>query len=374
MTNRQAAGAGVHREPWVRMVRRESIAPSKVWAIRIVAVLCALATGGIVILCLGHRPFAVYGEILAGSLGSKTVFRQTIRTAIPLLMAALGISLAFKMRFWNIGAEGQILFGATAASYFALFHYNTMPQVTLWVTMGVVALLAGGIAGMVPALFKARWDTNETLFTLMLNYVALCLIKYLQNWSWKDPAQRGFPKIAMFQKVARLPTVFGVHIGWIIALALVLLVYLYMNHTKHGYEITVVGESPKTAQYAGMRVGRILVRTMFLSGAICGLVGFVQVAGADFTLTESTAGGVGFTAITVAWLSKLNPLVMVFVSFAIAVLEKGSSKIQTTFKIPASAADVLTGILLFFMLGCEFFLTYQLIFRSGKESGDGHRY
>jgi len=368
--NKQAV-ARKSGEPFVRMARRERISGGQVVMIRALAVLCALVTGGLIILFLGHSPVKVYADMIAGSLGSNTVLIETIRLAIPLLIASLAIGLAFTMRFWNIGAQGQILFGAVAASYFALFHSGGMPRLLLLVVMGVTAMLAGGLAGLLPALFKAKWDTNETLFTLMLNYIAICYIKYLQNGPWKDPSLRGFPKIAMFADAARLPKVLGVHIGWIIALLLVLLVYLYMRQTKPGYEIRVVGESPRTAQYAGMHVGRVIIRTMFLSGALCGLAGFVQVSGANYTLGADTAGGAGFTAITVAWLSKLNPLVMVGVSFAIAILQKGANKIQTTFKIPASAAEVLIGVILFFMLGCEFFINYRLIFRGGKERVDG---
>ncbi len=359
------------REPFVRMVRRENISAVQVTLIRVLAVVCALITGGLIILFLGHNPFAVYKDMIVGSLGTNAVLTETIRIAIPLLITAMGISLAFKMQFWNIGGEGQILFGGIAASYFALFYVDKIPHVPLILVMCAAGMLAGGLAGLLPALFKAKWDTNETLFTLMLNYIAICLLKYLQNGPWKDPRLRGFPKIAMFEAAAKLPKVFGIHIGWIIALGLVVLLHIYLNYTKHGYEISIVGESPRTAKYAGMNVGKILVRTMFISGALAGLAGFIQVSGADYTLNEATSGGVGFTAITVAWLSKLNPIIMVFVSFAIAILKKGSNKIQTTFKIPASAAEVLTGVILFFMLGCEFFINYKLIFRSGKERLDG---
>lgn len=360
------AGCAVSQEPFVRMVKRDTISRGKAIFIRGAAVLGALMTGGLIMLALGHNPFVVYADMLVGSLGSKTTMIETIRITIPLLVTALGISLAFKMRFWNIGAEGQILVGAMAASYFALFQYQNIPRTPLLLIMAVVAVIAGGLWGLIPALFKAKWNTNETLFTLMLNYIAMAFLGYLQNGPWKDPAKRGFPKIAMFNEAAWLPKVFDVHIGWIIALVLVVVVGLYMSRTKQGYEIAVVGESTNTAKYAGMNVGRIIVRTMFLSGALAGLVGFLQCSGADYTITDTTAGGVGFTAITVAWLSKLNPYVMLIVAFAIAILEKGSNRIQTTFKIPASAADVLTGIILFFMLGCEFFINYRLIFRSRR--------
>ncbi|MCL1796682.1 MAG: ABC transporter permease, partial [Clostridia bacterium] len=262
----------------------------------------------------------------------------------------------------NIGAEGQICVGAVAASYFALFHAD-WPWWLLFPAMMASSFLCAGLWGAIPAVFKARFGANETLFTLMLNYIALCFLKYLQNGPWKDPAMRGFPKIAMISDAARLPQVFGVHIGWIVAIVLVFIVYFYVRHTKPGFEITVVGESPRTARYLGMNVGTIMMRTMCLSGALCGIVGFLQVSGADYTLHEATAGGAGFTAITVAWLSGLHPVPMIVVSSMIAVVTKGAGKIQTTFKIPASAADVLTGVLLFFMLGSEFFIRYRLIWR-----------
>lgn len=361
----------VIREPILRIAKREQMTGERMLLIRALAAVSALLTGGLLLLMLGHNPVRVYADMIAGSLSGATALRETVRLAVPLLIAALSISFAFAMRFWNIGAEGQILFGAIFASYFGLFQADALPCPLLLLVMALAGMAGGALAGFFPALCKAKWNTNETLFTLMLNYIALCLLKYLQNGPWKDPMMRGFPKIAMFAQSARLPQLFGVHIGWVIALLLVAAAYVYSRHTKHGYEISVVGESPRTAAYAGMNVRFITVRTMLLSGALCGLAGYLQVAGADYTLTEATAGGVGFTAITVAWLSRLNPIAMVFVSLAIAVLKKGANKIQTTFKIPASAADVLTGVLLFFMLGCEFFIQYRLIARVGRRGRNG---
>ncbi|HPE16313.1 MAG TPA: ABC transporter permease, partial [Oscillospiraceae bacterium] len=318
-------------------------------------------------LALGHNPVAVYADMVRGSLMTKTSLRETVKIAVPLLGAALAIAPAFRMKFWNIGAEGQILMGGIAASYVALFQYQNMSRGMLLFCMFVAGVVAGGLWGVVPAVFKAKWGTNETLFTLMFNYIALGVEQYLQNGPWRDPKGTGFPIIAMFDRVARLPKVFGVHIGWVIVLALVLFMYVYMNFSKQGYEIAVVGESVRTAQYVGMSVGRVIVRTMFLSGAVAGLVGVLNVAGADYTLNASTAGGVGFTAITVAWLAKLNPFAMIGIAFFLAILSKGSNTIQTDFKIPASAADVLTGTILFFLLGCEFFLQYRIVWR-GKHT------
>lgn len=357
-----------NKEPFVRIAKRTDMTSARAMLIRVAAVLLALICGGILVLVLGHNPVAVYSDMITGSFATKTARAETIKIAIPLLGAAIAITPAFKMKFWNIGAEGQIMAGAIGASYFALFHYDSMPKAALLISMGIASVIIGGLWGLIPAIFKAKWGTNETLFTLMLNYIILGVEKYLQNGPWKAPTS-SFPKIAMFEKAAKLPKVFGVHIGWIFVVIMVIAMFIYLHYSKHGYEISVVGESEPTAKYAGMNVSKIIIRTMFISGAIAGFVGFMLVSGSDYTLTESTAGGVGFTAITVAWLAKLNPFVMVIIAFILAILEKGSNTIQTDFKIPASASEVLTGIILFFMLGCEFFINYRLIFRS-KNGGD----
>ena len=360
-----------HSEPFVRMVKRTSLSPAKAWAIRGIALLCAILAGGLLILRLGHNPLEVYPSMVQGAFGGKISLQETVKLTIPLLITGIGISLAFRMRFWNIGAEGQILAGAIAASAVAIY-LDQLPQPAVLLLMFGASVLAGGLYGMIPAFFKARWNTNETLFTLMMNYIALQFVIFLgYQRSWQD-IRSTFPKVRMFAASARLPKLFGVHIGWILALIIVAAAFLYLTRTKHGYEITVVGESPSTARYAGMNVSRILIRTMFLSAALCGLVGFLQVSGADGTLTEGTAGGVGFTAITVAWLGHMNPFAMVVVSLFIAMLERGANSIQTSHNIPASAADLLTGLILFFMLGCEFFINYKLVFRgSRKEEANG---
>ena len=354
-------------EPLIRMVKRDSISRTGAWLVRAVAFVGALLAGAILIGSLGHNPFMVYRDMILGSFGSAISFRETIRISIPLLVTGLGIGIAFKMRFWNIGGEGQIIAGALAATYFALFQYQNMPGWLLLLVMAAAAFVVGGLWGMLPAFFKSKWGTNETLFTLMLNYIALEILRYFQFGPWKDPKQMGFPKIAMFDSAARLPRLLNIHIGWVVALVLVALVYFYINHTKQGYEITVVGESMPTAQYAGMDVSKVMIRTMFLSGAICGLTGYLTVAGANYTLSETVTGGVGFTSITVAWLAKLNPIVMILISVFLAMLQKGSNTIQTNYKIPLSASEILTGLILFFMLACEFFLNYRLVFRQRKD-------
>ncbi len=351
------------KEPLLRTVKREEISNKKIALLRIEALLFAVLAGGIFILALGYNPFLIYGTIISGAFRSSMAVQGTIKIMIPLVIASLGVTLAFKMKFWNIGAEGQIIAGAIFASYFALFH-SDWPHAILLIVMFAAGILGGGLWGLIPAYFKSRFDTNETLFTLMLNYIALHVIAYLRDGPWLDPGAQGFAKIARFAKNASLDKVFGVHAGWIIAIILVVAVYIYIRFSKQGYEISVVGESHDTARYAGMNVKKITLRTMFLSGAVCGLGGMIQAAGSDITLATSVAGGVGFTAIIIAWLSQLNPITIVVVSFLFSILEKGSSVIQSSYGLSTDCADVLQGIILFFVLGCEFFIRYKFVLRS----------
>jgi ABC-type uncharacterized transport system permease subunit len=346
--------------PFIRIVKISERSGKDTLEIRIAAFISALAAGGLFILFLGYNPIELYGTIISGAFRSKMAFQATIRFMIPLLMSSLGVAMAFKMRFWNIGAEGQIIVGAVCASYFALFH-DTWPHFLLLLVMFAAGALGGGLWGLIPAYFKSKYDTNETLFTLMLNYIALHIITYLRDGPWKDPGSSGFPKIARFAPNAQLDKILGVHFGWIIALILVFIVFIYLRYTKHGYEISVVGESKSTAKYAGMDVRKIILRTMAISGGICGITGMIQAAGSDMTLASSVAGGVGFTAIIVSWLAYLNPFGILLVSFLFSVLEKGSSVMQSAYGLSTYFASVLQGIILFFILGCEFFIRYKFV-------------
>jgi len=351
------------KPPLIRISKRGQISIGKTWIIRAICLLSALLVGSILILALGHNPISVYAEMMNATFSNRNNLNLTIRAFVPLLGASLAVGLAFKMRFWNIGAEGQILVGGVAATYFALFHYQNIPGPILLIVMAVAGIVAGGIWGVIPAYFRSKWGTNETLFTLMLNYVAMGIILYLQAGPWQSPGMN-FPIIDMFNTAARLPQLFGVNIGWVFVIVLTILVHFYLAKTKQGYQLGVVGQSENTARYAGMNVKQIIIRTMIISGAIAGFVGFIQVSGTNFTLDETTAGGIGFTAIIIAWISHLKPIVMVPVAFFIAMLERGAFRIQTWFMIPATVAAILIGIILFFMLACEFFINYRVMFKS----------
>ena len=345
--------------------KRDTISRGKAWTIRAIAILLALIVDGIIIYAIVKmNPLKVYVSLASGAFGTSKRMWFTIRDCMILTCIAIGLAPAFKMRFWNVGAEGQMLVGGIATAFWMINFAGKMNIVMLFLCMAISAIVAGGIWGLIPGFFKAKWNTNETLFTLMMNYIMIGIVRWLKGGPWEG--RPGSQIIPQFDRAATLPKVLGVHCGWIIVLILVVFMHVYMNHTKHGYEIAVIGDSINTARYAGMNVGHVMMRTMFLSGAISGLVGFIVASGANTTLYDGVAAGVGFTSITVAWLSQLNAFAMIAISMMLAVISKGAETLQTRLAVPASISDIITGILLFCMLGCEFFINYRLIFRSSK--------
>ena len=337
-----------------------------IWIIRLLAFIAAILLSLLVLMAAGANPIEAYKTMIGGALGKKSGLRQVVKVAAPLLGTALALAPCFKMKFWNIGAEGQITIGAMAAAFFAINFGKSWSSMPLLLTMGIASVIMGAIWAGIPAVFKAKWKTNETLFTLMLNYIAIGIVGWLQGGPWEG--KQGSQVIPNFAEAAILPKVFGVHCGWIIVLILVAFMYVYMNYTKHGYEISVLGESENTARYAGMNVTKITVRTACLSGAICGLVGFMVASGANQTLYADVADGVGFTAITVAWLAQLNPFAMIVISLLFGILSKGASSMQTGLSVPSSVSDIIKGLLLFCLLGCEFFINYKLTLRKKEDS------
>ena len=346
----------------LRIAKRTGLTRKQSIIYRFVAVFGALVASGIFILALGHNPFAVYASMLEGAFGTLYRFKETVIKTIPLVITSLGIAVAFKMKFWNIGAEGQIFMGGFAAAYFAL-NYPGIPLPLMLLIMAVAGFIAGGLWALIPAFFKAQFGTNETLFTLMMNYVALKWVTYLQYGPWKDPKVGGFPLIAKFGENAILPKFLGIHIGWVVMLVLVVLMYFFMKKTKMGYEIAVVGESENTARYAGMNIKKIILTSLLVSGGLCGLTGMIQAAGVNQTLGIELTSGIGFTAIITTWLGQLSAPVILVVSFLFSILLQGGSFIQTAFQIPAAVAQLIQGTILFFVLGTEFFIQYRLVFK-----------
>ena len=346
----------------IKISKRAELPKKQEVIIRAIAIAFSILCAGLVIMILGFNPITVFSEIVMGAVGTEMRIQQTIVKAIPLLITSLGILVAFKMKFWNIGGEGQIMMGAFGASLVALNIPASMPMPLTLLIMAVVAMISGGIWAFIPAFFKAKFGTNETIFTLMMNYIAIKWVTYLQYGPWKDPESQGFPKVANFEPNAVLPSVFGVHIGWIISLILVVLVYFFINHTKKGFEITVVGESVETARYAGMNINAIIIISMLISGGLCGLTGMIQASAIERTLTSTISGGYGFTAIITTWLGRLSAPVILVVCIAFAILIQGGAYLQIAMAVPSSVADMIQGIILFFVLGSEFFLQYRLSF------------
>ena len=359
------------KEPLLRIAKRDGISRPKAYAIRLVAVLLSLVVSGLFIFAVTKlNPVAVYEAIFNGAFGTSKRSWVTIRDTMMLLCIGVGLAPAFKMKFWNIGAEGQVLIGGIITAGFMRAFGASIPTPALLVLMAVASILGGCLWGVIPATFKAIWNTNETLFTLMMNYVAIQLTSYCVAL-WENP--KGSNTVGVINQATKagwFPEVFGQTYGLNIILVLTLTVgmYIYLKYSKQGYEITVVGDSENTARYAGISVKKVTVRTMAISGAICGLAGFIAVAGSSHTISTSTAGGRGFTAIIVAWLAQFNTFVMILISLLLVFLQKGAIQIASQFNLNDYASNIITGIILFFILGSEFFINYRVILRSGKEA------
>ena len=377
----------------MHIIKRVGIAPWKAWLIRGIAILMALAVCAIITMIVTKlNPFSVFKTMVDGTLGnSLRTWRTGYRVAI-LLGISLAVTPAFKMRFWNIGAEGQVLAGALAAAicmfYAGKLPFFLNPNISLAVKdlivitcMLIASICAGALWGFLPAFFKSRWNTNETLFTLMMNYVALQLVKFIiayrdvkYPWSANGTVVGSFnsdQKLGSYQ-VGWFPEVGGSRylLPIILIAVLTIVLYLYLKYSKHGYEIAVVGESERTARYAGIKVEHVIVRTMVLSGAICGLIGFMLV-GTDRTLTDTLVDGRGYTAVMVSWMAKFNPIGMVFAAFLLVFMQLGAKEVASlpSLNLNHSFADILTGIILFFIIGCEFFISYKLQLSRHKKQG-----
>ncbi len=361
------------QEPLLHIAKRDNLKPGMDWLIRLLALALALIFCGLITLIVtGLNPIKVYITMAQEAFGTPRKTWVLFKDLAILLCVSLAVTPAFRMRFWNIGGEGQILIGALATAACMILLHDKIPNGALIVLSFLCALLAGAIWGAIPAFCKAKWKTNETLFTLMMNYVALQLVSYFII-VWEVP--KGAGKIGIINSSSMagwLPTVGNQKylLNVLIVGVLTVLMYIYLNYTKHGYEISVVGESERTARYVGIKVPRVIVRTMALSGALCALAGFLRVAGTDHTLTTTITDGYGFTAVMVSWLAQFNPITMVLTAFILTFMDRGAAGISTQFRLNESYADILTGIILFFIIGSEFFIRYRIVFRkSGNKEG-----
>jgi simple sugar transport system permease protein len=319
----------------------------------------------------GLNPIKVYTTIIEGNFSTPRRIWVLMQNIAILLAISLAMAPAYKMRFWNIGGEGQVLVGCLATAACMILFGDKIPNAVLIVIMLIAAVAAGAVWAFIPAFFKAKFNTNETLFTLMMNYVGLQLVAYYVI-VWEVP--KGSGKIGIINQATQagwLPQIgsYKYLLNILVVALITVIMYIYMNYTKHGYEIAVVGESENTARYVGINVGKVIMRTLIISGAICGLTGFLLVAGTNHTVTTTLAGGRGFTAVMIAWMGKFNPIIMILTSFLIAFMSNGAQEIASTFALNKSFSDILTGIIIFFLIGCEFFVSYKLEHnKKGKEA------
>lgn len=353
------------KEPLFHISKRDNLSVKRKVVVRAIAIVLALIISAVITaVATGINPLEVYSSILRGAFGSARKTWITIQDLSILLLISLALTPAFRMKFWNIGGEGQILMGGLGAATCMICFGNSLPNWLVMILMVVAAIVFGGIWGFIPAICKAKWNTNETLSTLMMNYIATQLVSYF-TILWEVP--KGSGKIGIINQdshVGWLPQLFGNKYMLCILVAVVTTValYFYINYSKHGYEIRVVGESTKTATYVGIKVNKVIVRTMILSGALCGIAGLLLVGSVNHTLTTTISGGQGFTAVMVSWMAKFNPFLMILSAFLLVFMENGAGEIATNFGLNQSFADIMTGILLFFIIGCEFFINYRISF------------
>ena len=330
-------------------------------AVPLLSLVAALAVGALFLTLTGRDPVEVYEAMFKGALGSRYGLSETVVKAIPLMLCALGISAAFRMQLWNIGAEGQFYMGAFAASWLPL-TFPELPAVLMLPGMMLLGAAAGGLWGLAPAVLRARWKVNEIITTLMFNYVAILWVDYLVYGPWKDPKGFNFPFSAKFPAAAALPT-FGdsrIHMGLFIALLLAVFFWIIFEKSRWGYEIKVIGSSESAARYAGMNISRNIFQVMILSGAVCGLAGMTEVSGIVGRLQPGLSPGYGYTAIIVAWISKLHPAAILVVSVLFGGLQVGGFFVQTM-GVPASVSSMLQGAVLFFVVGGEFLTKYRIV-------------
>jgi simple sugar transport system permease protein len=350
-------------EPFVHVTRRVDM---KRW-VKIIVRLAAVLVSFLLIMLMsssftGARWGDLFKYIFDGNFETGGITQQTFKNVMILLGIAVALAPAFKLRFWNVGAQGQVLFGGTCAACWAYYISKNVPTFSnelLLVIMFVSAVVGGALWALIPAFFKVKTGANETLFTLMMNYIAIQIVKFFSDL-WKGSAS-ALPKFAL----GKYGSVFGFEYGltYLLVAIVTVLVFVYMRRTKQGYEISVVGESMNTAKYAGINTGKVILRTIAISGAVCGLIGFLFV-GFEKSIEVKADGGYGFTAIIVTWASQFNPLAMAAIAFGIVFFESGAGGIQNHFSeiLTKDYKNIVVAIFLFLLIGCEFFINYKVNF------------
>ena len=360
-----------HHEPLFRIVKRDDMPQWKAWIIRGITILVGFLLVGILSMLITEKSLfesyevmftGVFGRLLEGK---TTMLWKYLQEIAILLALALALTPAFKMKFWNCGAEGQALMGGLASIFCMINFGEKLPYPALIVTIIITSIIAGAVWGVIPAVFKALFNTNETLFTLMMNYIAIQIVAYF-TLEWSVPKGSGTPRVLEF---GQLPTLFGQKylINILIVAIITVIMYIYLKYSKQGYEISVVGESENTARYIGINVKKVIIRTMAISGALCGVTGMLLVAGKDHSINTNLVGGQGFTAILMSWLGQFNPFIMVFMTGIVIFLKLGVAKVADDALLNSSFSEIIVGFVILMLVGCEFFIHYSIKFRHNKK-------
>jgi len=351
---------------WLKIERRPVPSGGTIFLISVLAIIAALIAMAVFFVGYGVSPLRAYGEIIQGALGNWSGFSETLRRMIPLLLCGVGLTIAFRALFWNIGADGQLLLGAIAATGVALF--SGLPGPLLLPTMFIAGFLAGALWGVIPAVLKVKLGINDVITTLMMNYIAMYIVLWLIHGPWRGPSMRGYAYTDMFPQAARIPTIGNTHVHWptlVLGLILAVVTYIIVNRTRSGFEIRVVGENPHAARFAGISELKTIVFVMVISGGLAGLAGVGEVAGVHDQLLDpmQISMGYGYTAIIVAWLARRNPLGVIVTSFFFGMLMAGGDVIKVNLGLPFQLINVFNGVIMFFLIGSELFMNYKISLR-----------
>ena len=352
----------VTKEPLIRLVKRDALAKKQIVLIYAIAIAASLVFSAIICALFSSKnPLSFFGALFEGAFGSPRRIWLLLQDTALLLGVSVALVPAFKMKFWNLGGNGQILVGALASIACMYYLGGKISDGLLIPLMILASILAGAVWGVLPAVFKAIFNTNESLFTLMLNYIATGLVSmFITIWVKSGSGILEPLKHGNFPRLFGIPYLLTILVFFILAI----LMYIYLKHTKHGYEIAVVGDSPNTAKYIGIDVKRVIIRTMIISGALAGIVGLFLAGDIHHTISTASANNMGFTAIMATWLAAFNPLVMMGTCFFIIFISKGMVEVRADFGFTNdSIANIVIGLVYFCVIACSFFINYRVVFR-----------
>jgi ABC-type uncharacterized transport system permease subunit len=357
----------------MRLVFEKRSATSKTVLVVVpfVSFLVSLLLAAIILGISKADPLRTYAAMFSGAFGTWSNFTETLVKAIPLMLTGLGVSIAFRMRFWNIGAEGQLTLGGVAGAWVALNWAPALPPPLVLPAVLAAGMLGGALWAGIPALLSAYVKVDETLTTLMLNYVAILFSEHLYYGPWRDPKGYGFPGTAIFPESAWLPRLAGrAHLGLVFALVLAVFLWLLLNRTRFGFEIKIIGHNRTSARYQGINIRATIVLALLISGALSGLAGVCEVAGISRRLQQGLSIGYGYTAIIVAWMAQLNPLATIPVALLMAALLVGGDQVQMIMGLPSAMGLVIQGLILFPLLAGSLFSEFRLVLLSRRRTGE----